>query len=263
MCKKRIIVFSIVAVVVIATGVTWYVARGGEARDAASVETVHVAVASNFADAITEIARRFERQSGRKVVLSFGSTGKHYAQIKNGAPFDLFLSADAQRPKLLETDGAGVAGTRFTYAIGRVVLWSPAGGLVDGAGAVLRSGGFDHLAIANPRLAPYGAASQQVLEALGLWDELQSRIVRGENIGQTLQFVRSGSAELGFVALSQITRPGRTPRGSYWEPPQSLYTPIEQQAVLLKDSAPARAFVDYLRGDEAAKIIRGYGYRLP
>ncbi|MEA3276911.1 MAG: molybdate ABC transporter substrate-binding protein [Pseudomonadota bacterium] len=226
-------------------------------------DEIRVAVASNFGEAIKEIAQRFEVQTGHEVVLVIGSTGKQYAQIKNGAPFDAFFAADARRPELLEDEGAALAGSRFTYARGRILLWSPRQGYVDPEGQVLEEGGFRHLAIANPRLAPYGKAAQQVLENRGLWDGLQGRMVRGENIGQTFQFVKSGNAELGLVAYSQVKRPGHALEGSYWEVPQSLYSPIEQQAVLLKDNAAARGFLDFVRGDEAGEIIRGYGYDTP
>lgn len=223
-------------------------------------DEIQIAVASNFGAAATAIAQRFETQTGHRVILVFGSTGKHYVQIKNGASFAAFLAADAKRPEMLEEEGAALPGTRFTYALGRIVLWSPRAGYVDAGGDILAHGDFRHLAIANPRLAPYGKAAQEVLQARGLWDGLQRRMVRGENIGQTFQFVKSGNAELGFVAYSQVKRPDQPPAGSYWEIPQALYAPIEQQAVLLKDSAAARAFLEFLKGDAALAIIGIYGY---
>ncbi len=226
-------------------------------------EKIHVAVASNFTGAIETLSERFEAKTGHTVTLIFGSTGKHYAQIENGAPFDVFLAADVRRPQRMEQDGIALPGTRFTYAVGKVVLWSPRVGYVDPKANVLERGGFRHLAIANPTLAPYGKAAQEVLQARGVWDELSGRIVRGENIGQALQFIRSGNAELGFVAWSQVKRPGRSVEGSWWEIPQTLYSPIEQQAVLLKDSKAARAFLLYIRSDEARDVIRGYGYGTP
>jgi molybdate transport system substrate-binding protein len=195
--------------------------------------------------------------------LSFGSTGKLYAQIKNGAPFALFFSADAERPQLLEQEGLAVPGCRFTYAIGKLVLWSPRPGYVDAEGDVLGRGDFRYLAMANADLAPYGRAAQQVLVARGLDAGLRNRIVRGEDISQTLQFVRSGNADLGFVAWSQVMRPGRPVEGSYWEVPQALYTPIEQQVVLLKEGETARAFLDFVRSSEAVDLIRSYGYGTP
>ncbi len=247
--------------VVIAAASAIIRSRGGNEEPA--TEQVHVAVASNFTDAIRDISRRFEVRTGHRVILSFGSTGKHYAQIKNGAPFEAFFAADVARPELLEADGTAVAGSRFTYAFGRLVLWSPHLDLVDSRGDVLRNGRFDHVALANPRLAPYGQAAREAMEALGVWEDLQEKIVRGENIGQTYRFIQSGGAELGFVAYSQLHRPGQPAVGSYWEVPSSLCTPIEQQAVLLKESAVARAFLAFVREDEAKRIIRSYGYGTP
>lgn len=223
---------------------------------------IRIAVASNFGPAMQVIARRFESRTGHEVILIFGSTGKQYAQIKHGAPFDAFFSADSQRPKQLEQDGVAVAGTRFTYAVGKLVLWSPVSGYVDPSGDVLKTGDFKHLAIANPELAPYGIAAQQVLQSRGLWEPLASRLVRGESIAQAFQFVNSGNAELGFVAYAQIKKPGKL-QGSYWDIPQSLYSPIEQQAVLLRDSEPARAFLQFIKSWEALKIIGVFGYQAP
>ncbi len=224
---------------------------------------IRLAVASNFAQAMTTIAERFEADTGQKVRLSFGSTGKHYAQIRNGAPFDAFFAADVRRPEMLEREGLALPGSRFTYAVGRIVLWSPREGYVDPEGRVLERGGFRRLAIANPGLAPYGKAAREVLEELGLWDGLSGRLVRGENIGQTFQFVVSGNAELGFVARSQVMRPGRPVGGSFWEVPQELYSPLEQQAVLLRDGLAARAFLEFMRSDEVSRILRDYGYGTP
>jgi len=226
-------------------------------------DDIHVAAASNFAGAMTVIAQRFEAGTEHKVKLSFGSTGKHYAQIVNGAPFDVFFAADLRRPELLELEGLAVAGNRFTYAVGKLVLWSPQAALVDEHGGVLEHGEFRHLAIANPKLAPYGVAAREVLQARGLWDDLEGRLVRGENIGQAFQFVASGNAELGFVARSQLKRPGRVAEGSVWKVPQSLYSPIEQQAVLLKDKEAARAFMSFVRSAAAIRIIRDHGYEVP
>ncbi len=228
-----------------------------------AADEIRVAVASNFADTIREISGAYEEETGHRVLLSFGSTGKHYAQIRNGAPFDVFFAADVRRPELLEEEGVALPGTRFTYAIGRVVLWSPVSDLVDPAGKVLADGDFRYLSIANPRLAPYGKAAEQIMKEQGVWGTLEGRMVRGENIAQTYQFVRSGNAELGFVALSQIKSPGASAEGSSWLPPQSLYDPIEQQAVLLREDAVARDFLDFTRNSERArKIIRSYGYEL-
>jgi molybdate transport system substrate-binding protein len=226
-------------------------------------EEIRVAAASNFTDAITSIAKRFEATTNHKVTLIFGSTGKHYAQIKNGAPFDAFFAADVRRPELLEKESVALPGSRFTYAVGKVVLWSPKTGYVDPEGRILERGEFRYLAIANPKLAPYGKAAQEILQARRLWGRLSGRLVRGENIGQTFQFVKSGNAELGFVAYSQVKRPNQSIEGTFWEVPQALYTSIEQQAVLLKDSVAARAFLSFVRSREALKIIHDYGYDTP
>lgn len=228
-----------------------------------SADEIRLAVATNFGDAIKAIAGRFEERTGHKVTLSFGSTGKHYAQIRNGAPFDAFFAADVERPQRLEQEGVALAGSRFTYSIGKVVLWSPRPGLVDADGRVLEQGTFSYLAIANPKLAPYGLAAQEIMQARGVWESLQRRMVRGEDIGQTFSFIKSGNAELGFVAYSQVKKPGQPVEGSLWEVPQSLYTPIEQQAVLLKDKAAARDFLAFVKSDEAQEIIRAYGYGTP
>jgi len=226
-------------------------AAAGEAR---------AAVAANFADAMNELVPAFAETTGHTVVPVFGSTGKHYAQIVNGAPFALFLAADMERPRRLEEAGLAVTGSRFTYAVGRLALWSRDEGLVDGAGHVLATGGIHRLAIANPELAPYGRAAMEAIEALGLRERLEPRLVRGETIAQAFQYVRTGNARLGFVALSQLRRPGDPPGGSAWVVPRRLHRPIEQQAVLLRDDAAARAFLDFLRGAEARAIIERYGY---
>lgn len=226
----------------------------------ALADTIRVAVASNFSEPIKAIAAKYESHTGHRLILVFGSTGKHYAQIKNGAPFELFLAADRRRPQLLEQQKLAIVGSRFTYARGRLVLWSPRNDYVDAEGKVLESGEYRHLAIANPKLAPYGKAAQEVLESRGLWKTSQRRLVRGESIGQTYQFVRSGNAELGFVAYSQIKRPSHSETGSYWVIPQAFYEPVEQQAVLLKNNAVARDFMSFLQKQEVKTIIRRYGY---
>jgi len=217
-----------------------------------------IAVASNFTNAIKAIAQRFQEQSGNKIILVFGATGRFYAQIMNGAPFDAFFSADTRRPALLEQKGVALSGSRFTYAQGKIVLFSPKAGYVDAN--VLKKRQYHYLAIANPKLAPYGAAAKQVLEKLGLWNSLRFQMVRGENIGQTYQFVISGNAELGFVALSQIKQPGLTISGSYWKVPAKLYQPIKQQAVLISHNPIAKAFMEFVRSDEAKTILKGFGY---
>lgn len=221
---------------------------------------IRVAVASNFARAMTSLARDFEENSGHKVKLVFGSTGKHYAQIRNGAPFDAFFAADIKRPRLLEEEGITVSGSRFTYATGKLILWSPMSDYVDSEGEVLKHGNFDHLAIANPKLAPYGRAAREVLQSRGLWNEMKYKAVRGENIGQAFQFVSSGNAKLGFVALSQVKNIDKPIAGSYWEVPQSLYTPIKQQAVLLTNNEAGRSFISYIKSKPALKIISNHGY---
>lgn len=221
---------------------------------------VRVAVAANFTSALKAIAGDFERDTGHRVLLSSGSTGQLYAQIRNGAPFDLFLAADSRRPRLLEEEGAAVPGSRFTYAVGRLVLWSPEAGRVDEEGAVLKGDGFRRLAIASPKTAPYGEAAREVLEHMGLWETVQPRLVRGQSITQTHQFVASGNAGLGFVALSQVID---TPGGSRWDVPSGLYSPLLQDAVLLTgrgDAEVARRFHAYLRGDAARAIIQRFGY---
>lgn len=225
---------------------------------------VRVAVATNFNRTATVLAHRFEQQSQHAIRLIFGSTGKHYAQITHGAPFEVFLAADERRPALLEKNGLAVPGTRFTYAQGRLVLWSPDANRVDAKGDVLANGHFRKLAIANPKLAPYGFAAREILQARGLWKKLQPRLVRGENIGQAYQFVRTGNAQLGFVAAAQIFTGGNLPdTGSWWVPPQSLYTPVMQQAVLIKDTPAARAFIQFVKSDVARNIIRQHGYGTP
>lgn len=226
-------------------------------------DDIHVAVASNFSSTMKSIVERFEKNSEHRVILSFGSTGKHYAQIKNGAPFDAFFAADARRPQLLEQQELAVRGSRFTYALGKLVLWSPEPGYVDSVGQVLKQAQFRYLAIANPKLAPYGLAAQEVLQALGLWNEFSLRLVRGENIGQTYQFVKTGNAQLGFVSMSQLINADQLIEGSFWVPPQTLYTPIEQQAVTLNDKQAVRDLVSFMRSEAGIKLIREHGYDLP
>jgi molybdate transport system substrate-binding protein len=226
-------------------------------------DELRIATASNFKNTMTVLARKFEQQSEHRVVPVYGSTGKHFAQIINGAPFDAFFAADSRRPERLEKDGLIVPGSRFTYAVGRLVLWSPQTGYVDELGQVLEQGKFRHLAIANPDLAPYGVAAREVLQSLGLWQALSPRLVRGENIGQTFLFVHSGGAELGFVAWSQLATAAQPVEGSYWRVPETLYHPVEQQAVALKDSLALRAFMSFVRKPEATGIIRDHGYDSP
>ncbi len=224
-----------------------------------------VAVAANFTAPMQKIAAAFEKETGHKLALSFGSTGKFYAQIKNGAPFEVLFAADDETPARLEQEGQSVAGTRFTYAIGKLVLWSKQPGLVDGKGGVLRTGSFERIALADPKLAPYGAAAMQTLTQLGLADTLSSKFVQGENIGQAYQFVATQNAPLGFVALSQVYAEGRVTEGSAWIVPETLYEPIRQDALILakgKDNTAAAELMRYLQGDAAKAVIRSYGYGL-
>jgi len=226
---------------------------------------VQVAVASNFTAPMQKIAAEFEKDTGHKVLLSSGATGKFYAQIKNGAPFEVFLAADDQTPAKLESEGDAVPGSRFTYAIGKLMLWSAQPGYVDSQGAVLKKGQFQHLAIANPKTAPYGAAAMAVLTHLNLLDAVQPKLVTGENIAQAHQFVATGNAELGFVALSQVMDNGKLTGGSGWQVPANLYELIRQDAVILtkgKDQPAAEALMKYLKGDKARAVIKSYGYDL-
>lgn len=229
----------------------------------ALADTLRVAVASNFAPVLQKLAPAFESESGHTLALITGATGQHYTQIINGAPFDVFMSADDERPRLLETGGQAVAGTRITYAVGKLVLWSPTAGVVDATGAVLKSGDFSHLAIASPELAPYGAAARQILSGMGLWDSLQARIVQGQNITQTLQFIESGNAELGFIAYSQWLEIDPAQQGSAWEVSTTLHDPINQGAVILRDSPAARTFFNFLQSASSKAFIEAAGYGLP
>lgn len=229
----------------------------------ARAEDVPVAVAANFRVTLEALAPGFEKSTGHHLVPSYGSTGRFYAQIRAGAPFHVLLAADAQTPARLEQEGLGVPGTRFTYATGRLVLWSPVAGVVDDQGAVLRSGHFEHLALANPRVAPYGAAAQSALQSLGLLPALQQRLVQGEDITQAFEFVATGNASLGFVALSQVMREGRVVQGSAWIVPAQLYAPLRQDAVVLaagRDHPGAAALLRYLQGDAARALLRAFGY---
>ena len=222
-----------------------------------------VAVAANFSAPAKQVAADFEKETGHKAVLVFGATGKFYLQIRNGAPFEVLLAADDETPVKLEKEGAAVAGSRYTYATGRLVLWSAKPGLVDDKGEVLKKGVFAHLAIANPRLAPYGAAAVEVLTALKLLDTVQARFVQAENIAQAHHFVATGNAELGFVALSQVLKDGKVAEGSAWIVPANLHQPIRQDAILLdkgRGKPAAEAWLNYLKGDKARAVIKSYGY---
>lgn len=229
----------------------------------AHAEDIHIAVAANFASPMKNLAADFEKETGHKLVLTMGSTGRFYAQIRNGSPFDVLLAADDETPQKLEQEGIGVAGSRFTYAIGKLVLWSPKPGFVDGKGEVLKKGGFSHLAVANPRLAPYGRAAIDTMKSLAVQDALQPKLVFGENIAQTYQFAASGSAELGFVAMSQVMEEGKLKSGSAWVVPANMHAPIRQDAVLLekgKGKAGAQAWMRYLRSEKVKEVVRRFGY---
>jgi molybdate transport system substrate-binding protein len=229
----------------------------------AVADEVQVAVAANFTAPMQKIADDFEKDTGHKAQLAFGSTGKFYAQIKNGAPFEVLLAADDETPIKLEKEGAAVAGSHFTYAIGKLVLWSAKPGFVDDKGEVLKSGNFAHVSIANPKLAPYGAAALEALTALKLIAVVQPKFVQAENISQAYQFIATGNAELGFVALSQVSKDGKLTEGSAWIVPGNLYQPIRQNAVILdkgKDKPAAEALMKYLKGDKARAVIKSYGY---
>ncbi len=226
---------------------------------------VSVAVAANFTAPMQKIAKAFEQETGHKALLSFGSTGNFYAQIRNGAPFHVLLAADDDTPLKIEQEGLGVPGSRFTYAIGKLVLWSKQPGLVDDKGDILRSGTFARIAIANPKLAPYGAAAIDTMAKMDLLPVLQPRFVQGENIAQTYQFIATENAPLGFVALSQVLVDGKIVQGSAWIVPAGLHAPIAQDALVLsagKDNPAATALMGFLRSDRAKVLIRSYGYGL-
>ena len=228
-------------------------------------EEVQVAVAANFTAPMQKIAVEFEKDTGHKAQLAFGSTGKFYAQIRNGAPFEILLAADDTTPEKLEKEGAAVAGSRFTYAIGKLALWSSKAGFVDDKGEVLKKGEFKHVSIANPKIAPYGAAVIEILTALKLLNAIQPKFVQGENIAQTYQFVATGNAELGFVAPSQVMKDGKISEGSAWIVPSNLHQPIRQDAVLLtngKGKPAAEALMKYLAGEKAKAVIQSFGYAL-
>ena len=231
----------------------------------ASADEVQIAVAANFTAPMQQIAVQFEKDTGHKASPAFGATGKFYAQIANGAPFEVLLSADDETPARLEKEGLAVAGTRFTYATGKLLLWSANPDLVDARGEVLKTGNFRHLALANPKTAPYGTAAVEAMTRLGVLPALQSRFVQGENSSQVYQFIVTGNAELGFVALSQVVKDGKIASGSAWSVAANLYDPIRQDAVLLgkgKDKPAATALLAYLKGDKARAIIKSFGYEL-
>ena len=230
---------------------------------AAQAEVVQIAVAANFTAPARALAEIFARTTGHEAKLSFGATGAFYTQIKNGAPFDILLAADDERPIRLEKEGDTVPGSRFTYTIGQLVLWSAKPGLVDGEGAVLKGGNFNKIAIANPKLAPYGAAAVETMDKLGLAAALTPKLVTGESIGQTYNFIATGNAELGFVALAQVLDGGKLKSGSMWVVPAKYHAPIIQDAVILKRAAAnpaAKAWMALMRSPNTQDFIRSYGY---
>lgn len=232
---------------------------------AAQAEVVQIAVAANFTAPARALAEIFARTTGHEAKLSFGATGAFYTQIKNGAPFDILLAADDERPIRLEKEGDTVPGSRFTYAIGQLVLWSAKPGLVDGEGAVLKGGNFNKIAIANPKLAPYGAAAVETMDKLGLAAALTPKLVTGESIGQTYNFIATGNAELGFVALAQVLDGGKLKSGSMWVVPAKYHAPIIQDAVILKRAAAnpaAKAWMALMRSPNTQDFIRSYGYEV-
>jgi molybdate transport system substrate-binding protein len=236
----------------------------GVAVTPACAEHALVAVAANFVPPFREIAIEFEHATSHQLQVAGGSSGNFYSQIKNGAPFDVFFSADMKRPKLLEDEGLGVKDSRFTYAIGRLVLWSPNESLIKG-GETLRLKQYKRLAMASPKTAPYGVAAMQALQKLELWDSLQPHIVMGESLGQTMGFIESGNAQLGFVALSQVLDPKIKGKGSRWDVPNTLHEPITQDVILLtkgKDNPAAKALLEFMGGPQAQTIIKRYGYEL-
>jgi molybdate transport system substrate-binding protein len=234
------------------------------AAGSARADEALVAVAANFAGAVEAIGKEFTKDTGHTLQVTTGATGKLYAQISAGAPFAILLSADAKTPAKLEEEGTAVAGTRFTYAVGKLSLWSAdADRIGDDPEGALTAPETLHVAIANPDLAPYGVAAREALTAMGLWETIQPKIVMGENIGQTFSMVDSGAAQMGFIATSAIEVPDSAAKGSRYDVPQAMFTPIRQDAVLLKageENKAAIAFLDYLKGDKAGTIIASFGY---
>jgi molybdate transport system substrate-binding protein len=221
---------------------------------------VKVAVSSNFATTLEKISEAFTKETGHKLVISSGATGKIYAQIREGAPFEVLLSADQTTPMKLITDNLAVEETQFTFAVGRLVLWSLKDKFVDDEGAVIKTSSVNHIAIANPKLAPYGVAAKEYLEKVGIWKIVEAKIVYGENISQTYQFVSTGNAEVGFIAMSQIM----DTKGSYWVVPESQYSPLKHDVILLnkgKTNPIAKKFLEFLKDRKVKAIISKFGYK--
>jgi molybdate transport system substrate-binding protein len=245
------------AVVLLWCGLTSVPACAGE---------VSAAVAANFAVPMQRIAALFHKESGHTLKVSSAASSRLYTQIRAGAPFDVFLSADEEIPRRLMQEGAAVAGSRFVYATGRLVLWSAQPGFVDDKGAVLNKGNFEHLAIANPIYSPYGVAAKETLVKLTMWNAIQRKLSKGDDVAQTWQLAATEKADLAFIALSQVMRDGKVTHGSWWLVPPELHNPIRQSAVLLtgaKDPAAAQAFLAFLKGEKARAVMRGFGYELP
>lgn len=229
----------------------------------AHADGIQIAVASNFKPAMAQLVTAFEKNTDHEISVSYASTGKHYAQIVNGAPYDAFLAADSERPRRLEEAHLAVPGSRFTYAVGRLVLWAPGEHVEHDGSKFLQTGSFRFFAIANPQTAPYGKAAREVLINVGVWENMQSQLVRGENIAQVFAFVQTGNADAGLIALSQAIQNSDSMTGSRWRIPADQHDAISQQAVLLKEKPAAREFLDFLRGREAKKMISRHGYVFP
>jgi len=230
----------------------------------AQAAEIKVAVASNFANTLKEIAVEFQRDTGYQLAITPGATGKFYAQISNGAPFDVFLSADDETPRKLAQEGKAIAASQFTYATGRLALWSPSPDLVDKNADILKTDKFKYIAIANSKVAPYGQAAVQTMQKLGVLSKIEPRVVQGESIAQTFQFVSTGNAQLGFVALSQIFENGKIKTGSAWIVPEEMHEQLKQDAVVLqscKNTSACQALMDYLKSEKIKKMMSSYGYK--
>jgi molybdate transport system substrate-binding protein len=225
---------------------------------------ISVAVAANFSSVLKDIAVEFQKDTGHQLAITPGATGKFYAQISNGAPFDVFLSADDETPRKLAQEGKAIAASQFTYAIGRLALWSPSPDLVDKSADILKTDKFKYIAIANAKVAPYGQAAVQTMQKLGVLTKIEPRIVQGESIAQTYQFVSTGNAQLGFVALSQILENGKIKAGSAWIVPEEMHEQLKQDAVVLqscKHMSACQALMEYLKSEKAKKMMASYGYK--